>query len=82
MCLYNIIYIAIQYDVSFNAVFTGVMEIPIYIYTKDLAMFSSEEKVGSMDNYLVNLSRVLRMLFLPIHCCYSNVLDYVILCDA
>ena len=33
---------------SFNGVFTGVMEIPIYTYAKDLAMFSSEEKVGSM----------------------------------
>ena len=49
ICLYNIINIAIQYNVSFNAVFTGVMETPIYIYTKDLAMFSSEEKVGSIQ---------------------------------
>jgi len=49
MCLFNIINIAIQYNVSFNAVFTGVMEIPIYTYTKGLAMYRNEEKVGSMQ---------------------------------
>jgi len=49
MCLFNIINIAIQYNVSFNAVFTGLMEILIYTYTKGLAMYRNEEKVGSMQ---------------------------------